>query len=572
MHVGCAVRLRVVPVLPVYTRSARRDAPVLSAAPPSVPSRAPAVPSRVAPPTASWYLLRVIEKPTASPLLLAGGVFPTLAGPRGNGAVDAVLLKDGRIAALGRAADLRRDLPLGTEERDLAGATVLPGLGDAHVHFAATGFLQTAVDGGVVRTLPRLLERVREVASQRPPGHLVLGLRVSLLGLAENRAPTLDELTAAAPDHPVYLRHITGHASYVNAAALDLLDLPPGQPGVELDAEGHPTGTLTAQATQLATQRMYQLNSEQTGYANAFRAAAERAVQRGCTVVHALDDLMAVRELLRLEPELPLRVVPYAQTFDVATVQSLGLSRIGGCHGCALDGDFDMRTAALTTPYFEHPDEYGVLYHNDLTLRDFVLEAHRRGMQLCFHAVGDRAVEQALRAFEGAQAAYPRPDARHRVEHAQLILPEQVERARAAGLVLSVQPAFNHVWSHATYEEHIGERFPEVDPLASLARSGVRLAGGSDSTVTELAPLTGLHAAVNHSREEERLGVREALALFTEGVAYSAFHETRRGRLEAGFDADLTVLRENPLEADPARLKEIGVAMTVVGGRVVHEG
>ena len=487
-------------------------------------------------------------------------------------AADCLVLRGGRVAQLGRWQDFKAHLGSSATVKDVSGLTVLPGLGDAHVHFTATGFLATALDCKGVKTVHELLDRLAAEARRKRAGELILGLRLEHLEFPSKRLPTLDELEAAAPENPVYLRHITGHASVANRQALARLDFPAGQPGVTLGPDGQPTGYLIAQATQAATQAMYALNAEQLGYEAAFQAAAQKAAARGCTVVHALDDLAAVRRLLELERELPVRVLPYAQTFDVEAVVALGLPRIGGCHACALDGDFDMHTAALSEPYAGLPDQFGLLYQTQDALEAFVLEAHARGLQCAFHAVGDRAVEQALRVFEKAQAALPRPDARHRIEHAQLIGPDHLERAKRAGVMFSLQPAFNDAWDHHTYEGWVGQtRAQRVDPLRSFYEAGIPLAGGSDSTVTDLAPLTGIHAAVNHSRPEERLGLEEAVDLFTRGVAYGTHHENRRGKLAPGYDADLTLLSEDPKEVDPTRLKHVGVAMTIVRGQVVFE-
>lgn len=496
----------------------------------------------------------------------------TLADGRGRiGGADGLLVRDGRIERIGAWRELRAELPPGAEVVDLAGATVVPGLGDAHVHLTATGFLETAVDGSVVHDLAGLLAAVARKAEATPPGSMVLGLRVDPERYTDARPPRKEELDAIAPHHPVYLRHVTGHASYANAAALRMLDIHPGLPGVLLDEAGSATGTLIGAVTQAATHQSYAAYSRQVGYESALRAAAERAIRQGCTCVHALDDLDAVRTLLAIDRELPVRTRAYPQTFDLDAVHALGLARIGGCHACALDGDVDMGTAALLQPYPNDPTAYGALYHNDASLQGFVRAAHHAGMQLAFHAVGDRAVEQALRAYEDAQASESRPRARHRIEHAQLMNEGQRARARAAGVVLSLQPAFNHVWPHDTYREPLGpERAEEVDPLASAARAGVALAGGSDSTVTELRPMLGVHAAVNHSRPSQRLSVAEALDMFTRGVAHASHEEDRRGRLEPGMDADLTVLSGDPFAVDPEALAVLDAVMTVVGGEVAY--
>jgi predicted amidohydrolase YtcJ len=230
-----------------------------------------------------------------------------------------------------------------------------------------------------------------------------------------------------------------------------------------------------------------------------------------------------------------------------------------------------MDPAAVLEPYVGRPDHQGVLYHGDISLQGFVSAAHNMGIQVCFHAVGDRAVEQAIAAFEKAQKAYPRPNARHRIEHAQLMTEKQMVRAAELGLVISVQPSFNHVWDHHTYVEYVGDVHRRVDPLKSLLEAGIRVAAGSDSTVTDLRPLLGIHAAVNHSRPEERVSVTEAVRMFTEGVAFSTFDERRRGRIERGLQADLTIVDRDPFTVDPTTIADIQPVMTVVDGRVVHQ-
>jgi predicted amidohydrolase YtcJ len=495
-------------------------------------------------------------------LVLKNAVLPTLPQP-----ADCIVIRGNKIAEIGLWSTLQPHLT-NASVKDLQGATLLPGLGDAHVHFAATGFLQTALDCGDIKTVTELLKRVEKEAAKKEDGELILGLRLRTL---EDGVPTFQQLTSAAPDNPVFIRHVTGHGAFANELALETLLFHPGRPGLVLDENDKPTGYIIAQAMQVATQKMYTLNAEQVGYANAFRAGAEAAVRQGCTVLHALDDLPAVEALLHVEPYLPARVLPYTQTFDIDAVEKLGLKRIGGCHGMALDGDFDMYTAALGKPYLGLPDKFGMLYQDTEVLESFVLEAHRRGFQCAFHAVGDRAVEQALTAYEKAQQAFPR-GARHRIEHAQLIYPSHLERIKNTNAMMSLQPAFNYVWNHLTYYEWVDkERAHTVDPLKTWTLHDIPIAGGSDSTVTDLAPLLGIHAAVNHSREEERLSIREALEMFTHGVAYSSFDEDKRGRLEVGLQADITVLAENLFTTNPTTLKDIPVLMTIVDGVVVFE-
>jgi predicted amidohydrolase YtcJ len=181
-------------------------------------------------------------------------------------------------------------------------------------------------------------------------------------------------------------------------------------------------------------------------------------------------------------------------------------------------------------------------------------------------------VEQALNAYEAALIAHPRDDHRHRIEHCEIIREEQVQWAQRLGVALAIQPPFNHYWPHTTYYSSIGaERAARVDPVRTLMRPGLLVAGGSDSTVTPLGPLVGVHAAVNHSNPAERVGVQEALELYTINAARIAFEEQDKGSVEVGKLGDLVVLAQDPFETDPSRIKDVLVEMTVIGGQAVYQ-
>jgi predicted amidohydrolase YtcJ len=193
-------------------------------------------------------------------------------------------------------------------------------------------------------------------------------------------------------------------------------------------------------------------------------------------------------------------------------------------------------------------------------------------LQIAFHAVGDAAVEQALNAFEKALGEHPREDHRHRIEHCEVIREEQIQRAQELGVALAIQPPFNHFWPHETYFSSLGEpRAWQVDPVRTLLRPGLLVAGGSDSTVTPMGPLVGVHAAVNHSNAMERVGVHEAFQLYTTHAARIAFQEDDRGSLEVGKLGDLVVLGDDLYAVDPRTIKDIPVEMTVIGGEVVYQ-
>jgi hypothetical protein len=237
-----------------------------------------------------------------------------------------------------------------------------------------------------------------------------------------------------------------------------------------------------------------------------------------------------------------------------------------------LDGDTDPKTAALLEPYASDPTCYGALYYEDEVVNEFTLAAHKEGLQIAFHAVGDAAVEQALNAYEAALEQYPRVDHRHRIEHCTIMHEEQILRAQRLGVALAIQPPFNHFWPHTNYFHDLGEeRAWKVDQVGTFIRPNLLVAGGSDSTVTPMGPLLGVHAAVNHSNPAERIGVYAAMELYTINAARIAFQEDDRGSLEIGKLGDLVVLAENPFEVDQRKIKDIKVVKTVIGGDIVYQ-
>jgi len=368
---------------------------------------------------------------------------------------------------------------------------------------------------------------------------------------------------------------VTGHASAVNSRGLEVLAFPKETPGVMRDVSGRPNGLLADRANNLAFDRFSEHFGADEKAAEMIDLAIEKAHAVGITTLHALEggsagNDEAVEEFLAAMPNLPLRFVLYYQIMDVDKVIELGLPRIGGC--ILLDGDVGPHTAALSEPYADDPDCYGTLYYSQEEIDAFVLKAHKAGLQVAMHAVGDAAVEQALNAYEKALAAHPRDDHRHRIEHCEVIREEQIQRAQRLGVALAIQPPFNHYWPHTEYYPTLGEeRAWKADPVRILMRPGLLVAGGSDSTVTPLGPLIGVHAAVNHSNPAERVSVQEGLELYTINAARIAFQEADRGSLEVGKLGDFVVLAEDPFGVDSNRIKDIAVEVTVIGGDVVYQ-
>jgi len=233
----------------------------------------------------------------------------------------------------------------------------------------------------------------------------------------------------------------------------------------------------------------------------------------------------------------------------------------------------DSHTAALHEPYADNPSSSGVLYFTDEKLREFVLEAHKNGLQIAMHAIGDRAVDQLLDAYENALNKHPRKDHRHRIEHIEVPTADEVKRCKELGIVLSIQPAFVYYWDMKNfYEARLGiQRAHRIHPYRFFLSEGILIGGGSDAPVTPIDPIIGIHAAVNHLIPSHSINVLEALRLFTIDAAKLAFQEKTVGSIEEGKLADIVVLSENPMTVKRERLKEIKVEATVKNGQVTYQ-
>jgi predicted amidohydrolase YtcJ len=494
------------------------------------------------------------------------GSVRTLDPDRPRGA--ALVLTGERIVAV---LDDPADAPAGARRVDLAGGCVVPGLVDAHVHFPSWALARRELRLFGCRSLAEALERVRDAARSMPSGGWLRGRGWRDEPWSEK--PTRQALDAVAPGVRVALRAHDGHSLWVSSAALAAAGGDLAVPGgvVETDGAGEPTGVLREESAW----RFYDTHAA-AGRAealDAMRAGLPAAAAAGVTGVHDKDGGRGAPELfatLRDAGDLTLRVwqsVPAARLeggADIAPRLDDSWLRIGYVKAF-MDGTLGSRTARLL-------DGSGVEITSSARLAELIRKAERAGFALAVHAIGDRANRDALDAF----AAAATPGARHRIEHAQCVAPEDVARFAALGVAASVQ------YTHATSDRDLVERMwadrvEHAYPFRSLWAAGARLAGGSDAPVEDLDPLAGLRAAVLRTdsdrppwRREQALPAAAALESFTVAPAWLSFDEHRRGRLRAGFDADLVVLDRDPLADPPASVAGAQVVATMVAGDWIH--
>lgn len=491
-----------------------------------------------------------------------------------NPTYNALAIKDGVIVAIGRREDVTTSYQC-RESIDLEGKTVVPGFIDAHVHFSMTGLNKTGLPLYQATSKEELLSCLKRGALSTLQGTLLFGSGYDESTYSQRVLPNKRELDAITSSHPVFLSRRDCHSCLLNSFALSMLHIPEDMEGIDYLEDGTMSGLLRGQANSYVRSKIIDFIPEEKKR-EAFTQASEAAIKKGITTIHALEggELFPEEDVLLLIQEkerLPLDIVLYYQTTDVQKVKSLQLPRIGGC--IMLDGSIGSASAAILEPFEGDKKNRGFLYFRQEELLSFVEEAHGEGLQIATHVIGERAIEQMLQVYEEVLTKYPSRDARHRLEHFELPGEGHIERARELGLIISMQPAFDDYWGGEgrLYDQRLGERQKRMNPLRSVWDGGILMAGGSDSDVTPMDPMTGIHGAVNHSNPSSSLTVQEALRLFTYNNAYAAFEEGEKGGMIEGKWAHLTVLDENPLFIEKESLKEIEVKMTIYKGEMVFE-
>lgn len=499
-----------------------------------------------------------------------------------------LLIQDGRIAALGRDEEIEAAAPRDAQRVALGGRVILPGLIDAHLHFEQYALSTDLVDCETP-SLEECLARVRARAQELPPGEWIRGH-----GWNQNpwgRFGDRHDLDRAAPHHPVYLTAKSLHAGWANTAALRLssLEASPSDPSdgkIARAADGSPTGILFEGAMSLVARAVPALDP--SALARQMTLAQDRLWRYGLVAIHDFDGSRCFQalQLLHERGELGLRVVKNLPVDNLEAAIRLGLRsgfgddwlRLGNVKVFA-DGALGPRTAAMLEPFDDDPGNTGMALLDAEELLEKAIRAGEAGWGMAVHAIGDRANHLVLDAFtelRRQEDVRGWPARRHRVEHLQLVHPEDRARPARLGLIASMQP-IHAVSDMAMADRGWGARARHAYAWRSQLQSGASLAFGSDAPVESPNPFWGLHAAVTRRQPdgapgpdgwipEERLTLAEALTAYTEGAAFAAGLEAKAGRLTPGFWADLVVLETDPFEGDPMSLRELSPTGLMTGG------
>jgi predicted amidohydrolase YtcJ len=502
------------------------------------------------------------------------------------------VIKNDSILAIGEESDCRKFFNSETFE-DLQGYTIIPGLTDAHIHLQHYALGLKYIDCEVA-TLKECMQRVAKRIDHLPHGRWAIGHGWNQNDWAEGFGSAVD-LDVISPYNPVYLTAKSLHAGWANTAALqaaniniNTMDPPDGH--IQRDEQGHPTGILFEGAMRLIAEVIPQESIAEI--ADAIKHAQKKLWQMGITSLHDFDrrDCFAALQILHTSGDLHLRVLKSLPIEDIDHAVALGLQtgfgddwlRIGSLKVFA-DGALGPHTAAMLAPFEDDPNNLGMLLVDNEELFELSQKAVSNGLSLAVHAIGDRANHEVIRAFEQVRSYETQQEIpfrlRHRIEHVQLIHPDDAPKLAKLGISASMQPI------HATSDmmmadKYWGRRAANAYAWQTQLQYGAKLLFGSDAPVESPNPFWGLHAAVTRQRADgfpgpqgwypkQRLTFKQALQAYTTGPAFAAGMENRLGKLAPGYLADLLVLPEDPFRSHPTELRDITPTAVMIGGKWV---
>jgi predicted amidohydrolase YtcJ len=575
-------------------------------------------------PQLKWFLLFAFSTgiitflvirymPQQSDVIYLNGRFYTM--NRENSVAEALAVRGGTIIGIGSRYYIERKFTA-PKKIDLSGQCVLPGLIDAHCHLFGLGLARLTVDLEGAQSASEAAARVAERVKQSGPQQWVRGRGWDQNEWGERAFPRHDVLDRVAPDHPVYLVRVDGHACWVNACAMKIAGVkkqtidPPGGRIIR-DTKGEPTGIFIDAAMDLIYKFVPEPTEEEMR--EALRRAMEECLSFGLTSVQEMGIDDAQPELYKKmidEGKFPLRVYAaidgpgdlWDRSKKDGPLIGYGNNRLTvRAMKIYIDGALGSRGAALMEPYSDDPQDRGITLISGEELQKLVDEALRCGFQVCTHAIGDRANRIILNAYDAALKKNPFSDRRLRVEHAQVLSAEDIPRFKELGVLPSMQPV--HCTSDMYWAEaRLGSRrIRRAYAWRSLVNTGVIIPGGSDFPVESANPLLGIYAAC--SRQDvlgrpkdagdverffqlsaegvtdsaafkggwypaEKMTLEEAVRCFTTWAAYAAFEENVKGSLERGKLADFIVLSDDIFEIPIGRIPALKVDRTIVGGKV----
>ena len=526
-----------------------------------------------------------------------------------RGSVVSALAVEGNVVlAVGTDDDVMAHAGPDTVVTDLRGRTMLPGFIDGHSHFVWAGLMfATQLDlssppVGKVKDIAEIRDLLKEKAASTPKGEWILGYGYDDTALADRRHPLASDMDDVTPDHPVLLRHVSGHLCSCNSRALALVGYDRNTPDplggiIRRDGHGNPNGVLEEPPAREPVFRHIPAPTE-ADWMEGIKAACAAYTAKGVTT--AQDGFTATGDwgALKRAHELGLlrnrvQILPGVSRMDINTfnthVSGTQLTADGkislGAAKLLADGSLQCYTGYLSNPYhkviYDLPDGpmwRGYPMEPEQQFIEKVVGLHRQGWQLAIHGNGDDAIQMILNAYEEAQKRYPRADARHIVIHCQTVREDQLDRIKRLGVVPSFFVVHTYFWGDRHYEMFLGQdRAERISPLRSALKRGIPFSNHNDTFVTPIDPLLSVWSAVNRRTsggrilgENQTIPVMDALRSVTSWAAYQACEERIKGSLEPGKLADFVLLEANPLTVAKETIKDIRISATIVGDEVVY--
>jgi predicted amidohydrolase YtcJ len=537
------------------------------------------------------------SKPSADLIITNAKVWTV---DKAQATAQAVALLGDRIVAVGSNADVEVLRGPATKVIDARGKLLLPGFNDAHVHFVDGGLQLDSVQLKDTTSTDEFVRRIGEQAKKAPKGEWIQGGDWDETKWTPPALPTKELIDPVTPDNPVFLGRYDGHGALANSAALRLAGITaqtPNPPGgvIVRDAQGNPTGVVRDAAKALVIKVIPPLSHDQR--LRAMRRALEDSASLGVTSVQHMNDgednyadIRAYAELLQ-NGELTTRLYVAPAISDVQDQAKIGIRhafgssflRIGALKGFA-DGSLGSATAYFFDPYSDDPSNSGLLGKQMQPLsqmRDWMMQADAAGLQLCTHAIGDRAISTVLDLYTDVVKAHRGMERRFRIEHAQHMAAKDFARFAQLDAIASVQP-YQAIDDGRWAEARIGhDRASRTYAFRTFLNHGVHLAFGTDWNVAPLNPLLTIYAAVTRATldgknpngwfPEQKLTVEESVEAYTTGSAYAEFQEKDKGSITPGKLADMVLLSDDIFTIDPVKIRDVKVLKTIVGGRIVWD-
>lgn len=508
----------------------------------------------------------------------------------------ALAIKGNKILAIGTKEDIKSSIGPETEQYDFGNQLIMPGFHDAHLHLMfGSLFTHASIDLSKARSAEEAAALVKQFADENQEDEWVFGYGWDQTNWNDQKFPNRSHLDDVLPERPTILFHAEGHYTWVNSKALEVARVTtqtadPDYGIIEKDEEGNITGILIETATNLVADIALAMPEEKQQ--DLFEAFLKQAARLGVTSVNdlyassfdrlknwelysAFDEAGKLTTRIHLYPALDGDIEQAKKmraTYTTEKLKFTGLKQF-------IDGVVTGHTAYMLDPYVDRPETKGSPAFSEKTIREWVLAADKEGFQIRFHSIGDGAVRLGLDLFEEARKVNGKRDARHALEHIEVIHPTDIPRFKENGVIPSIQPSHLALMPKESHTLRVQkEKAPFIYTCKTLYEAVEHIAFGTDYPITTLDPLKEIYHAVTRVdfdgeewNEIEQVTLADALKAYTKGAAYSSFRENELGTLEEGKLADLIVLDQNPFEVPVDQIPAIQVALTIMDGNVVFD-